>query len=200
MSNTSVFSDVPAGKIAAVVTFLEMRARPGVVAPEASPGGGTLRHVENPRTDWYRELYRRIGTDLLWFSALTRSGEELARKIGHPGVEVYAYTLDGIDEGLLELDFRQPGECELAFFGLTPKTVGTGAGRYLMSHAIEKAWSRDIARFWLHTCTLDHPNALPFYLRSGFTAYKRQVEIADDPRLDGTLPRDAAPQMPVIAP
>lgn len=199
MSNTSVFTDVPAGKIAAVVTFLEMHTRPNVVAPAVSPSGGTLYRVESPKTDWYRELYRRIGTDLLWFSALTRSEEELARKIGHPDIEVYAYSLDSADEGLLELDFRQPGECELGFFGLTPEIVGTGAGRYMMSHAIQKAWSRPIERFWLHTCTLDHPNALTFYLRSGFTAYKRQVELADDPRLDGTLPREAAPQVPVIA-
>lgn len=196
----STFTPVPAGKIAAVVTYLEMRARPDVEAPAVSPPGGTLRRVESPQTDWYRELYRRIGTDLLWFSALTRSDEELARKINRPGVDIYAFTLDGREEGLLELDFNKPNECELGFFGLTPKTVGTGAGKFMIAHAIDLAWSRDIKRFWLHTCTLDHPNALPFYLRSGFTAYKREIEIADDPRLDGTLPRDAAPQVPVITP
>ena len=200
MSSSSVFTDVPAGKIAAVVTYLEMSARPDIEAPAASPSGGVLRRVGKPQTDWYRKLYLRIGSDLLWFSALTKSGKELERKINRPGIEIFAYALDGNDEGLLELDFSQPDECELGFFGLTPKTVGTGAGRFMMSHAIEKAWSRDISRFWLHTCTLDHPNALPFYLRSGFTAYKRQVELADDPRLDGTLPGDAAPQVPVIAP
>jgi GNAT superfamily N-acetyltransferase len=88
--------------------------------------------------------------------------------------------------------------CELAFFGLTPGLVGKGAGRLLMQHAIERAWARPIDRFWVHTCTLDHPAALAFYVRSGFRAFKRQVEIADDPRLDGTLPPDAAPHAPVI--
>jgi hypothetical protein len=50
----------------------------------------------------------------------------------------------------------------------------------------------------VHTCTLDHPNALGFYLRSGFTPYARSVEIADDPRLHGVLPRSAAPHVPVM--
>jgi len=39
---------------------------------------------------------------------------------------------------------------------------------------------------------------LPFYLRAGFTAYKREIEIADDPRLTGALRRDATPDVPII--
>jgi hypothetical protein len=67
-----------------------------------------------------------------------------------------------------------------------------------MSKAIDLVWSHPIRRFWLHTCTLDHPRALPFYLRAGFTAYKREIEIADDPRLTGALRRDATPDVPII--
>lgn len=200
MSNRSTFTDVPAGKIAAVVTYLEMRERPETKVLQSTPSGGTLRRVEEPQLEWYRDLYRRIGANLLWFSALTLTDEELSTKITRPGIEIYAFTLNGADEGLLELDFRQPGECELGFFGVTPDAVGTGAGKFMMAHAIERAWSREIERFWLHTCTLDHPNALPFYMRAGFTAYKREIELADDPRLDGTLPRDAAAQLPIIEP
>jgi hypothetical protein len=50
----------------------------------------------------------------------------------------------------------------------------------------------------VHTCTLDHPRALAFYLRSGFSAFSRQVEVADDPRGEGILPRSAASQIPII--
>jgi GNAT superfamily N-acetyltransferase len=83
-------------------------------------------------------------------------------------------------------------------FGVTPKLVGTGAGRWLMSRALDIAWSRPVERVWLHTCTFDHPAALAFYQRSGFRAFRRQVEVADDPRLDGTVPRDVARHVPVI--
>jgi len=123
---------------------------------------------------------------------------ELAAIIHAPLVEVYALEHEGRDEGLLELDFREAGQCELAFFGVTAKLIGTGAGRFLMNRALELSWSRPITRFWVHTCTLDHPSALTFYQRAGFRPFRRQVEIADDPRLDGSAPREAARHVPVI--
>ena len=105
---------------------------------------------------------------------------------------------DGEDLGLLELDFRVSGACELAFFGLDDALIGTGAGRYLMTQAITLAFQRDITRFHVHTCTLDSPQALAFYIRSGFKPYKQEIEIAEDPRLSGDLPMTAAPQIPVF--
>ena len=59
---------------------------------------------------------------------------------------------------------------------------------------------RPIRRFWAHTCTLDHPSALSFYKRSGFRPFRRQVEIAEDPRLSGLAPMDAAAHVPLLAP
>ena len=191
------YSDVPPGKIAAVVTHLEMRARPAL--PPDPNGDWSLRRVERPGLDWFRDLYRRVGAEWLWFSRLRLSDAELAAIIHAPGVEVYALTEDGRDEGLLELDFRDAGQCELVFFGVTAKLVGSGAGRFLMNRALERAWAPDVTRVWVHTCSLDHPNALAFYQRAGFRPLRRQVEISDDPRLDGTLPRDVARHVPILA-
>ncbi len=121
------------------------------------------------------------------------------RRIHAPGVELYGLVVDGHDEGLLELDFSEPGNCELLYFGVTARLIGTGAARFLMNRALEIAWSRDVNRVWVHTCTFDHPSAVAFYQRSGFRAFRRQIEVADDPRLDGKLPHDAARYVPVIA-
>ena len=190
------YSDVPAGKIAAVVTHLEMTARP---VPSPAPSGPwTLRHVERPDLAWYRDLYRRVGEEWLWFSRIRAADDKLAARLHHPLVETHALVADGRDEGLLELDFREPGACEIGMFGVTAKLVGSGAGRFLMHRALELSWSRDIARLWLHTCTFDHPAAIPFYQRAGFRPFRRQIEIDDDPRLDGSAPRDAAKHVPVI--
>jgi GNAT superfamily N-acetyltransferase len=76
--------------------------------------------------------------------------------------------------------------------------LGTGAGRFLMNMAIRLAWEKPISRFHVHTCTLDHPEALEFYKRSGFTPYRQQIEIEDDPRLAGQLPMDAGKRVPII--
>ena len=190
------YSDVPSGKIAAIVTHLEMTARP---TPRSDPAGAwTLRRVEMPPLDWFRDLYLRVGEEWLWFSRMRMPDADLAAIIQAPLVEVYALEHEGRDEGLLELDFRDAGQCEIAFFGVSAKLIGSGAGRWLMNRTLELSWSRPIARVWVHTCTFAHPAALAFYRRSGFRPFRRQVEIADDPRLDGTAPRGAARHVPII--
>ncbi|MCK1757789.1 GNAT family N-acetyltransferase [Bradyrhizobium sp. 137] len=190
------YSDVPAGKIAAVVTHLEMTAPPE--RRDDPLGAWTLRKVDTPALAWYRDLFRRVGEEWLWFSRARMTDAELAAIIHAPGIEVYALVADGSDEGLLELDFREPGQCELTYFGVTAGLIGTGAARFLMNRALELAWSRDVRRVWVHTCTFDHPSAVAFYQRSGFRAFRRQIEVADDPRLDGTVSRTAARHVPII--
>ena len=188
--------DVPARKIATVVTHLEMTELPAI--PSDPAGAWTLRRVEAPALDWYRALYRRVGDDWVWIDRLKMSDSELASIIQAPLVEVYALVHEARDEGLLELDFREAGQCEIVYFGVSAKLVGSGAGRWLMNRALERAWLRQVARVWVHTCTHDHPVALAFYQRSGFRPFRRQVEIEDDPRLDGTVPRSAARHVPII--
>ena len=195
------FHDVPRGCVAAVITYLEMRAPPAPRAVADLPDLPDLifRQVASPDPDWYRDLYTRVGAlDWLWFSRLQMSPDALATILHDPQITVCSLRRGDRDLALLELDFRQPGACELAFFGVAPELIGTGAGRVLMTQAIALAWAQPITRFHVHTCTLDHPAALPFYMRSGFTPIRRQIEIAPDPRLDGTLPGDSAPQIPVL--
>jgi GNAT superfamily N-acetyltransferase len=180
MSATSEFQPATAGKITAVVTYLEVNAPP-LAGMTSAPHGCTLRRAEALASDWYLDMHRRIGEDWLWSSRVRTEDAELRAILEDPLVEVYALQAGGSDEGLLELDFREKEACKLAYFGVTPALVGAGAARWLLGRAIDMAWSRLIARFWTQTCTLDHPNALPFYLRAGFTAYKREIEITDDP-------------------
>jgi GNAT superfamily N-acetyltransferase len=191
------YCDIPSGKIVAIVTHLEMSERP-TLPPDAG-GAWTLRRMQAPELDWYRDLYRRVGEEWLWLSRLQLADAELAAIIHAPLVEVFTLVHDGRDEGLLELDFRNPGQCELVYFGVTAELIGNGAGRWLMHRALELAWSRPIKRVWLHTCSFDHPAAPAFYQRSGFRAFRRQIEVVDDPRLDGRLPRSAAKHIPIIA-
>lgn len=197
------YTDVPAGKLAAVVTCLEMRAPPERRADPGQPGV-TLERAVKPDVAWYRDLYRRIGADWLWASRLAMEEGALARVLEHPQIEVHAVMKAGQAEGLLELDFREEGACELAFFGLTQAMIGGGTGRWLMNRAVDRVWSQKehapVGRFWVHTCTLDSPQALGFYIRSGFVPVKRQVEVFDDPRLLGVLPEATAPRVPILRP
>jgi len=190
------YHDVDPTKIVTIETSLEMHGRP----PERSaltPPGGRLVRLVNVTAAEYLDLYRAVGRDWLWFMRLALSEADLLAIVLDPLVEVYRLeALQGV--GIVELDFRTPGECELVFFGLSPGLVGTGAGRWLMNQALDLAWSRPIRRFWVHTCTLDAQGAVAFYMRSGFVPFRRKVEITDDPRRQGKAPPDSAPHFPLI--
>ena len=192
------YTDLPPGKLANVVTYLEMRTPPESMAAYPTMSEYAVRRVDKPALDWYRKLYREIGEPWLWFSRLRMPDDELRGILHDPAVDVYALSHDGVDGGLLEFDRRSFPDIELSFFGVTPALIGKGAGRALLEHCLPLAWGHNPRRVWLHTCTADHPGALGFYMKFGFVPYKRAVEIADDPRVMGELPRSAAPHVPIL--
>ena len=190
------YEPVPDGELAAVVTYLEMRAPPSQEIP-SSPL--SLKRVEVPQPEHYRELFRLIGAPWLWFSRLILDDAHLAAIIQHPKVELFSVLDEAVREvGMIELDFRETHECELAFIGLVPGLSGKGHGRWLLAEALHRAWREGVDRVHVHTCSLDHPAALSAYRRAGFTPYKRAIERFPDPRLLGVLPRDCAPQIPLL--
>jgi GNAT superfamily N-acetyltransferase len=190
------YHEVAPGKLANVVTYLEMRAPRSY--PKSQTSTFSTRHVERPDVDWYRRLFRAIGEPWLWFSRLRMSDDELQRILSDPAVDVFALSCEGNDQGLLEFDHRNFPDIEVAFFGVLPELIGKGAGRALLTHGLEVEWRHRPERIWLHTCTADHPGALSFYRKFGFEPYKRAIEVADDPRLTGDIPRTAAPHVPMI--
>ena len=190
---------LPPGQIATVVTFLQMHARPAI-RPVRDPDDYAWTRWHPASLDEYRALFREVGEYWLWESRLVMPDEKLNAILSNPQIELYTLQDQGRPVGLVELDYREEAECELVFFGLVGDAIGKGAGRFMMNQAIDTAWSRPIKRFWVHTCHLDSPEALPFYQRSGFTPYALKVEVLNDPRLTGLLPRSAAPNVPVIGP
>lgn len=193
------FSPIANGDLGTIVTSLEMTSRPPLRALPAF--NLRLEAWHAPHAEKYRVLYRRIGEPWLWFSRLEMDDDTLLSIIHDPKVRIWAVVdRQGIEVGILELDFRSDGECEIAFFGLIPELAGKGHGKWLMAMALQLGWAEaGVKRMWVHTCTLDGPAALAFYQKSGFTAYQRQLETFPDPRLTGLIPRDAAPQIPIIA-
>lgn len=202
------YTDLPAGYLAAVTTYLDMTARPArrERAPRPDLTFVRLDVARDPAAiATYRALYDSIGRDLMWFSRAGLSDAALAALLNADGVEIWIGRRDGHAVGLVEFDHRDAtgrpcDETEIVYFGLVPAAIGGGIGRWLMERALDRAFSRQIRRLWLHTCHYDHPAALDFYRRSGFRPYKTAIELTRDPRLSGRLPRDAAPQIPLIAP
>jgi len=193
------YTELPPGRIANVVTYLEMQAPPVRRQSEAI-GGLTLRPVPAPTLAWYRDIYRRIGERWLWFSRAVMDDRTLAAQLADEAREILALERNRETIGFAELDRSVAAETEIAMFGVVPEATGTGAARFLMDAALQTAWRPDTKRVWLHTCTFDHPAAIPFYRRAGFTPCKFAIEVLPDPRLSGQLPRHAGPHVPLIEP
>jgi GNAT superfamily N-acetyltransferase len=189
---------VPDDQLATIVTTLEMRARPRPRPTPPSP----LRLIRwrKPAPERYRALFRRVGAPWLWFSRLAMSDAELIRLTHAPATQVHAAVdRQGVEVGLLELSHPAPDRCSLDYFGLVPELTGQGHGGWLMALAMQLAWQAGLGVLHVNTCTLDHPRALGFYRTHGFVAVKRTIETFPDPRAIGLLPRDAAPQVPLLA-
>ena len=188
---------LPAGHLAEVVTYLDMRERPKPAPMPSVPL--SVNHWKPVDLAKYRILFERVGAPWLWYSRLTMADAELEAILNHDDVDFYAVEdRRGIEIGMIELDFREDRQCEIQFFGLVPELAGKGYGRWLMVQTLALAWRADVERVHLHTCTLDHPNALSFYQKMGFVPRGRAVETFPDPRLAGILPRDAGPHVPIL--
>lgn len=184
-SEAEAAGETESGKLAYTITFLEMTERPRYepVHPPATLKLALLR-AEVPSVAFYRFLYNTIGEDWTWWERRLLSDDELAAIVQDPRVEVYVLYADGVPAGYFEIDRRRLPTVDLAYFGLMPDFVGRGLGSYLLTEAIETAWSSDPERVTVNTNTLDHPRALPLYQRMGFVPIERREIEVEDPRRD----------------
>ena len=155
------------------VTYVEMLAPP-TEAVEPPRHGLSVVHAHRPPLGYYRDLYDAVGAPWGWASRKKKSDDELRSIVHHPAVELHVLHVEGEPAGFAELDRRVEGEVELGQFGLTPDFIGMGLGRYFLSWAVRRAWQGGPRRVWLHTCTNDHPRALPNYHAAGFVTYREE--------------------------
>jgi GNAT superfamily N-acetyltransferase len=180
-------------EVGAVVTYLEMTEPP---KPRPFPDSPLrIAQWRDCEPEKYRRLFARVGGRWLWFSRLAMDDSRLREEMQDVHVVL---DRSGIEVGMVELDFRQPGDCLIRFLGLVPELAGRGHGKWLFAQTLALAWRPGVTRVRVNTCTLDHPAALPSYLKAGFRAYRRALESFPDPRAAGLLPRDVAPQIPLL--
>lgn len=159
-------------------TYLEMFVHPQRIVPPPRDSLAVI-HAKNPTVAYYRFLYDAVGRDYDWTSRKKLSATELAALMNDPRLEIHVLMADGVPAGFAELDRRIEGEIELVQFGLMPEFIGQGLGRYFLQWTIDNAWSYNPKRFWLHTCTKDHPASLSNYLKAGFAIYKEGLHEED---------------------
>jgi GNAT superfamily N-acetyltransferase len=124
---------------------------------------------------FFRYLYQEVGKAYRWTDRLSWSDETIRNYLATPGVSVWLMSWEGEPAGYFELRTHEDGSVEIAYFGLLPAFIGRGWGKFLLTRAVQSAWEVGTARVWLHTCTLDHPAALPNYLKRGFRPVREEI-------------------------
>ena len=127
-------------------------------------------------------FYKQVGKKHRWIDRLSWSDEKWINFTSNKNLETYVISETEDLVGFFEL-LHNPElkETEISYFGLLEEYIGKGIGGYALSEAIKKSFERDIKRVWLHTCTLDHPNALKNYIARGMTVFKREnIKILDN--------------------
>lgn len=163
-----------------IVTYLDMRTRPeptSFPADESPASDLVVTEARRPNPDLTRALYSMVGQSYQWTDRLSWTSEQWRETVTAPGYRTWLGYAEGSPIGYVELDGREDPDVEIAYFGLLPAFVGQGLGGPFLRAAIDAAWSAaSTERVWLHTCTDDHPRALPNYLAAGFTVYDERAE------------------------
>jgi GNAT superfamily N-acetyltransferase len=155
-------------------TYLEMASaeelRPAA-PPEPRP---RIRRIEDCSVSLFRYLYQEVGRQFHWTDRLSWSDETVRGHLASPGVSIWVMYSGSDPAGYFELRQHEDRSVEIAYFGLLPAAIGRGWGKYLLTDAVRAAWDAGTHRVWLHTCTLDHPAALPNYLKRGFRPFRSE--------------------------
>jgi GNAT superfamily N-acetyltransferase len=156
-------------------TYLQLTA-PGQLKPGfgAYPGL-VIARVENPTAALYRTLYRGVGEAYHWRERWDWTDADVTAHLGRPGTYLFVAKTGTTPAGFYELKQEADGAVEIAYFGLLPAAIGKGLGKHLLSQAVTDAFALGASRVWLHTCTLDHPAALPNYLARGFRPFRTET-------------------------
>ena len=156
-------------------TYLEMTSAddlPPVTVPSPAP---SVERMANCSPELFRHLYAEVGRAFRWTDRLAWRDAQVQQHLADPQVSIWLLSSDDKPAGYYELREHDDRSVEVAYFGLLPEFIGRGWGKYLLTRAVEAAWALNPSRVWLHTCTLDHPAALPNYLKRGFRPVREEV-------------------------
>jgi ribosomal protein S18 acetylase RimI-like enzyme len=153
-------------------TYLEMRNPAALRAARVETERVIVTRAKPATPGLWRWLYTEVGRDYRWVDRLPWTDAEARAYLEDPNVSLWLLKVEGATAGYFELRSEPDGSVEIVYFGLLPAFTGRGLGAHLLTEAVERAWASGAKRVWLHTCSLDHPAAIPNYLSRGFTIFK----------------------------
>ena len=173
-------------KIEVITTYLEM-VSPGSFRPKVHEREDVVvKKVNVPIPAISHFFFVNVGRPWKWYSRLKWTFKDWKSWVEREEVTTWIGYVQDSPFGYIELE-KQEMNIEIAFFGLLPQFTGKGQGSLFLSKAIRIAWSFGPNRVWVHTCTLDHKNALKNYMDRGFSIYKEEKRIEEIPDDDDPI-------------
>ena len=121
-------------------------------------------------------FYKNIGKKHEWIDRLVWTEAQWIDYVSNKNVKTYVFKFKDDLAGFFELiSHFEKKEVEIAYFGLLEEFQNKKLGSYLLSQAIQKSFKESIDRVWVHTCSLDHKNALNNYIARGMTIFKTET-------------------------
>jgi GNAT superfamily N-acetyltransferase len=161
-------------------TYLELKDPTQFKASFGDFPGVVIARAPKPSAELYRRCYQTVGEDFHWRDRWDWTDQQIADHLADPAIQLFVAMREAALAGWYELRrVRDDDSVEIAYFGIVASEFGRGFGKHLLSSAVRDAWAIGPRRVWLHTCTLDHPNALPNYIARGFTPYRTETYEVD---------------------
>ena|SRR2546423_1740146 len=169
-------------------TYLDLKDRTQFKHAFGDFPGVAIVRAAKPQPELYRMCYKTVGEAFHWFDRWDWTDEQIANHLADPAIQLFVATRPAGEKKKQDVqlagwyELRRVAEddsVEIAYFGIVAAEFGRGFGKHLLSHAVQNAWAIGPRRVWLHTCTLDHPNALPNYVKRGFTPYRTETYEVD---------------------
>ena len=155
--------------------YLEIKSLNELAEVSKSSDVYRVNFLDPPNFQLNKFFYKNIGKDHHWVDRLIWSDKEWIDYVCNEKVSTYILRKEKDVCGYFELIFhKDKNEFEIAYFGLLKEYHNKKLGSFLLSFAIKKCFEKNINRVWVHTCSLDHDNALKNYLSRGMKIYKRE--------------------------
>ena len=164
-------------KIKTMVTYLSTKLPFNSPAMDV-PLSIQFSRLKPLKIDEYLDIYSTIGAEYHWTERLLMNGDELLESLQSPNIIIQKMSVNKKFAGYYELDCSNKEKIQIVYFGLEKTFIGRGYGKILFHHLIKTALNLTAGEriLWVHTCDLDHPQALPFYKKVGFNPYCEQWE------------------------
>lgn len=159
---------------AVTIYYLEQES-PSEMRPKPAPPEVRARECTTKQWMYNRFLYQWVGAGWQWTDKLSWSNAQWQAYAESDALRTWVAYVDGSPAGYYELQKHQSGAVQIMYFGLGAKFLSRGYGGYLLTHALNSAWSWQASKVEVNTCSLDHPSALANYQARGMKLVRTEV-------------------------